>query len=267
MRAHPILNKISTQNHSTLAFRSLSTGPLSALPRKLATIVSCLFVMAVAAGCASTKVTSREQLVTGQLPRPSMIWVYNFAATSSDVPAGSAWAGQFSEHSTPQTQEQIAEGRKVGAEIAAELVAQIQQMGMPAAKAVQGAIPQSNDLEIRGYLVSIEEGSAGKRIVVGFGAGASKLQVAVEGYQVTPQGMRELGSGTVGSESGKSPGGLLGVATLLVTHNPAGLIVSTGAHIYGEESGKSTVEGRAQSTAKEIAGVLKKRFQEQGWIN
>jgi hypothetical protein len=36
--------------------------------------------------------------------------------------------------------------------------------------------------------------------------------------------------------------------------------------VYGEESGKSTVEGRAQQTAKEIAAQLKTRFQEQGWI-
>jgi hypothetical protein len=234
--------------------------------KTLGRIALCLSILLLIVGCASTKVSNREQLVYGQLPRPSMIWVYNFAATSSDVPSDSAWAGQLSEHSTPQTQEQIAEGREVGAEIASQLVAQIQQMGLPAAVAVQGTIPQINDLEIRGYLVSVEEGSAGKRIVVGFGAGASKLQVAVEGYQVTPHGLRELGTGTVSSESGKTPGGLLGVATLLATHNPAGLIISAGAHIYGEKSGKSTVEGRAKQTAKEIAKVLKQRFQEQGWI-
>ena len=37
--------------------------------------------------------------------------------------------------------------------------------------------------------------------------------------------------------------------------------------IYGEKTGKDTVEGRANQSAKEIADVLKKRFQEQGWIN
>jgi hypothetical protein len=37
--------------------------------------------------------------------------------------------------------------------------------------------------------------------------------------------------------------------------------------VYEEESGSSKVEGRAKQIAKEIADVLKKRFQEQGWIN
>jgi hypothetical protein len=33
-----------------------------------------------------------------------------------------------------------------------------------------------------------------------------------------------------------------------------------------EESGKSTIEGRADQAAKEIADVLRQRFQEQDWI-
>ena len=41
-------------------------------------------------------------------------------------------------------------------------------------------------------------------------------------------------------------------AMLLVTHNPLGLIVSTGMKVYGEETGSSKVEGRAKATAKEI---------------
>jgi hypothetical protein len=93
------------------------------------------------------------------------------------------------------------------------------------------------------------------------------LRTAVEGYQITPQGPRKLGSGTVDSGGSKSPGAVLGVAGLAATGNPAGLIISTGIKVYGEESGKSTVEGRAQQTAKEIADVLKQRFQQQGWIS
>jgi hypothetical protein len=36
--------------------------------------------------------------------------------------------------------------------------------------------------------------------------------------------------------------------------------------VYGEESGGSTIEGRAKDMAKEIAGVLQVKFREQGWI-
>ena len=233
--------------------------------QKLALLAAVLYAV-ILSGCASTKVTEREQYVTGQLPRPTTIWVYNFVATSGDLPADSALAGQPDLDTSPQTAEQIAEGKKLGDEIANQLVQQINAMGMNALKAWPGVTPQINDLVIRGYLLSINEGSAGKRFIIGFGSGASELKTAVEGFQMTAQGLRELGMGTISAAGGKSPGSALGLAGLLATGNPAGLIVSGGMHLYGEASGQSTVEGRAKATAKEIADVLKTRFEQQGWI-
>jgi hypothetical protein len=58
----------------------------------------------------------------------------------------------------------------------------------------------------------------------------------------------------------------MGVAGLVATGNPAGLIVTSGMKAYGEASGSSTLEGRAKDTAKEIADRLRPRFKEQGWI-
>ena len=226
-----------------------------------------LLALLVIAGCASTKVTSRDEIATGKLPRPNTIWVYDFAATPADVSDESALSGQHSEHNPPQTAQDIKTGRQLGAEIETELVKLIRGMGMSAEHAVTGTKPLINDLVIRGYLVSFKEGSAEKRIFIGFGSGASDLKVAVEGFQMTAQGLRKIGGGTTDAEGGKAPGADLGVLSLIATHNPAGLIVSTGMKIYGEESGKSTVKGRAAQTAKEIADVLKKRFQEQGWVD
>jgi hypothetical protein len=239
---------------------------LSTLPRKLATIVAGLFLMVVAAGCASTEITSRDQVVTERLPKPARIWVHDFAATAADVPEYSALAGQQSEGAAPQTAEQMETGRQLGAQIASELVAQIRSMGLPAEQAVAGTEPQINDIVLRGYLISFEEGSAVKRVAIGFGSGGSELKVAVEAFQMTAQGLRKLGSGTTASGGGKGPGGALGAATLIATHNPAGLIISTGVKAYNEKSGSAKIDGRAKETAKEIADVLKGRFEEEGWI-
>jgi hypothetical protein len=227
-------------------------------------LVLCLFALVVAAGCATTKVSDRQQIVSGQLPRPNEIWVYDFAATAADVPAGSALAGQVTDAS--QTPEDLAIGQQLGAEIASQLVQQVQAMGMPAARGGAGTAPQLNDIVIRGQLISIQQGSAAERVAIGFGAGASELKTAVEGYQMTAQGLRKLGSGAVDAGGGKSPGAALGVVGLIATANPAGLIISSGMKVYGEASGSSKVEGRAKATAKEIADVLKQRFHQQGWI-
>jgi len=225
--------------------------------------------MVLATGCASTKVTSQEILVTGPLPRPGNILVYDFAATAAGVPADSALASQYSVDATPQTPGQIAAGRQLGVEIAAELVGRIHDLGMPAQRASTETKPQINDLVIRGYLLSINEGSATKRVVIGFGYGASELRTAVEGWQMTAQGLRKLNSDTLDAGGNKIPGVALGLgaASFILTANPAGLIISSGVKAYGEASGRSKVEGRADATAKEIAKVLKQRFQEQGWIN
>jgi len=101
---------------------------------------------------------------------------------------------------------------------------------------------------------------------VGFGSGGSELKTAVEGYQMTDRGLRKLGSGTVESGSGKTPGAVAPAAVAIATGNPLGLIVMGGMKVYGEASGSSGMEGRAKATAKEIADVLKTRFEQQGWI-
>jgi hypothetical protein len=229
-------------------------------------VVSCVLALAPLSVHASTEITEQKEIVTEKLPKPAHIWVYDFAATPADVPADSALAGQYSEHSTPPTSEQIDAGRQVGAELASDLVDEIHKMGMPAERADAETKPEINDLVIRGYLVSVIEGDAKKRLAMGFGSGASELKVAAEGFQMTDHGLRKLGGGSAESKGSKAPGAALGVVGLIATHNPVGLIVSTGVKEHSEKTGSSKVEGRAADIAKEIAGVLEKRFQEQGWI-
>ena len=223
-------------------------------------------IISIFSGCASTKITDREQLVKGPIPRPATIWVYDFAATAADVPTNSALAGENLD-TKPQTAEQIADGMKLGDQIATELASQIRDMGLSAQQASLTTKPQVNDIVIRGYLLSVEEGSTAMRVMVGFGAGKSSMATMVEGFQMTPTGLRKLGYGTIDAGGGKSPGMVLGIATFLATKNPAGLIINGGMQAYGAASGNSGVEGRAKATAKEISEVLKKRFQEEGWIS
>ncbi len=241
-------------------------GVREALWRTATTFVWGLSALLVLAGCASTKVTSRQPLVTGQLPKPNNILVYDFAATPADVPSESDYANPNYQPAVAQSSEEITAGRQAGAQVAAALVEQIRDMGMPATQASPGIQPQLNDIVIRGYFISVDEGSTAKRVAIGFGSGASKLVTVVEGYQMTAQGLRKLGSGTVDAAGGKSPGASLGVAGWIVTGSPVGLLVQGGAKAYTEASGQAGLEGRAKGTAKEIAKVLKTRFQQQGWL-
>jgi hypothetical protein len=228
-------------------------------------VVSSLVAIVMIGGCASTKVSDREILVTEKAPRPDSILIYDFAATPADVPADSSLAAAATA-STPQTPEQIETGRRVGAAIATQLAEKVRRMGLPAERASSHSAPQINDIVIRGYLLSVSEGSTAKRVAIGFGAGASQLSVAVEGYQMTAQGLRRVGSGTGTSGVSKTPGAAVPAGAALATGNPIGLIVVTGIKGYGEVSGSSRIEGRVEKIAQEIAKQMEHRFRDQGWI-
>jgi len=215
---------------------------------------------------AGTKVTSRDEIVTGKIPRPAHIWVYDFAATAADLPSGSALAKEDVDQDSSQTSEDVAAGRQLGADIASELVGEIQAMGLPAELATTDTKPGIDDIVIHGQLVSYSEGSEKKRVLIGLGAGESELKAAVEGYEVTDKGLRRLGQGDTESTAGKTPGIGVGALTTIATHNPLGLIVSTGIKRHDAKKGTAKLTDRAKDTAKEIADVLKERFQQQGWI-
>lgn len=235
-------------------------------------IVLCLFAIVAIVGCASSVITARQEYKGGKIAKPDHIIVYDFAATSADVPAESAIAGQYTEHSTPQTEEQIENGRQVGAEIAKFLVEYIHSMGLRAERASSQTTPRIGDLVIRGYLITLNEGSAAKRVTIGFGSGASQLKATAEGYLMTDRGLQKFGFGTADTSGSKSPGTALALAGAIATANPAGLIISSGMKVYEEatfsEAGEvsSKIEGRVENMASEIANVLQVKFNEQGWI-
>ncbi|MGH6916547.1 MAG: DUF4410 domain-containing protein [Geminicoccaceae bacterium] len=227
---------------------------------------SCLLALVVMTGCASTEVSDRQYYEGAPLARPDRIIIYDFTADPADVPAYSTFAAQMADAPAP-TPEQAELSRKLGAEVAKELVADLQGMGLPAVLAADQPAPQVDDIVIRGYFVSVDEGSAAERVMVGFGAGAAELSTAVEGYQMTAQGLRPLGRGEIKSGGGKLPGVVLPAAVLAATANPIGLVVGGAIKATGEATGSATIEGAAKRTAAAIAGQLREAAQKQGWIS
>jgi Domain of unknown function (DUF4410) len=225
-----------------------------------------VFALLVLTGCASTNVTNRETYSGEKLARPDRIIVYDFAATPDEVAAESTLSSAPPDDTTPQTAKDIEEGHKLGAEVAKQLVADLQGMGLPAVAAEGQPAPKVGDIVIKGSFVTVEEGSAGKRVLLGFGSGASDLKTVVEGYQMTAQGLRKLGGGDVNSGGSKTPGMVVPLAVMAATANPLGLLVVGGMKAYGEVSGSSEIEGRAKATAEEIAAQLKVAAEKQGWI-
>jgi hypothetical protein len=93
--------------------------------------LACLLVLGVVGGCASTKVVEQESTAgTRYLAQPETIYVYPFASTREDIPPWTAAAIRYAEPSEPQTVEDLATARQLGALVASELVAEIKEMGL-----------------------------------------------------------------------------------------------------------------------------------------
>ena len=188
--------------HGTCSVRSMPAGALV-----------CLGIIVMLAGCASTKVSNERTYVAGPLPRPTNVWIYPFAGSPTDVPPGTDFSTLSTDQGPPPTAEDIATGRRLGAQLSTTLVSELQGKGLPAQLAGPATRPQLNDIVIQGCLYSINEGSTGRRMIIGFGSGASELSTAVEFFQMTATGLRKLGSGDLQSASNKTPGMAAGAAT------------------------------------------------------
>ena len=226
--------------------------------RRLAALPAAAFLLIAA--CSTTDVSQRQVYEGEQLARPDRIIVHDFVATAVDLPADSP----LETPAEPLTDEQAAMARELGAAVAHELVLNLQGIGLPAVHAEGQPPPAIDDIELHGYFLSIDEGSATQRVVVGFGAGAADLTTAVEAFQMTATGPRQLGSGEIHAGGGKVPGALVPLA-VAARGNPLGLLINTGVQAYGEATGTATIEGAAKRTADEIFEEMRPTIERQGW--
>ncbi len=222
-------------------------------------------VVTLASGCSTTKVTPDASNQGGaRIAKPERIVVFPFAATTADLSPQDQ--GNYSEPSTPPSAEELQKGRELGQKVAERLVEKINDMGMTAVVGTSYMPARVGDILIRGHFESIDEGSATKRIVIGFGSGNADLKTVVSAYEVTPAGPRRIGGGSVDSTGGKGPGLLVPAIVTVATANPIGLVVSGAVKAEGQISGRTTIDGAANRTADAIAERLEKRFKDEGWI-
>ena len=119
-----------------------------------------------------------------QLPTPDRVLVYNFAVTPQEVQldaVGSAITQTFDGTADLQQEQQV--GHAVANALAKRLVSDIQNMGLYAERAAGPVPPTGIDVLILGQLVSIDEGNAAERMVIGLGAGRSDVEATVQVYQ------------------------------------------------------------------------------------
>jgi hypothetical protein len=220
-------------------------------------------------GCAQTNVeTVKEYSGQEQLPRPTRVLVKDFAVSPEDVSLNSGPGARLANviKGTPKNEEQIKVGRAAAKALSDALVKEISALGLSAERAPSAAAGGERILIVDGQFVSIDEGNRARRMVIGFGAGATSVKTHVQVTFGTPTGALVVEQFETKAESSKKPGmgPMVGVGAAATSAASAAAV--SGAVGTASEFNQD-VEGDAARTAKQIAKSLSKFFYAQGWIS
>ena len=163
-------------------------------------------VLAVATlGCAGAQVTQQSSAGPIMTSRPSRVIIYPFAADASDVSLNSsvfqvAYRNMSGEN---QSEQQLQLAHQTAQNICIQVAANLTQQGITATCLQRGVAPTGNNvLILDGQFTDISEGNRLRRMVIGLGVGASKVDTVVQVIQKTDQGSTEFIDFTTSADSG-----------------------------------------------------------------
>jgi hypothetical protein len=223
-------------------------------------------------GCAGATVTPQENFApTSAAPagRPEVIVVHNFAVSASDVQQSTAPLERLSRKfsSSNSDQEKLAVGKQAAQTISDSLTKQLEDLGFTVVQQPAGTPVAGNALVIDGEFVNVDEGNRLRRLVIGFGAGASKLDTQVQVARVSDGQRQVVMDFKTEANSGRMPGAAVTMGAGAAAQGGATLAMgAANAGIAGAKGYTSMVDSLAKDTAGQISGYLAQYFQQQGWI-
>ena len=221
-------------------------------------------LIAISLGCASAGVTTNPATRDeAMLPRPSVVYIYDFAVSANDVVIDTLGAEFVSEGE--KLSEEQRQAYATADTLSEAIVAQLRKRGINAKRANDGDIPPLHALVLKGQFITINEGSRFKRMVIGFGAGSSELRANVQAYQATERGLRRIAEAEAEASGSKMPGMAIPVAGGAAMGSAAtSAVISGGMNIAKETRGAMNPD--AQRMAEKIAERAKAFYVRQGWL-
>jgi hypothetical protein len=200
-----------------------------------------------------------------------MIVVYNFAVSPSEVTLNqSVFQRIYRSVSSPETaqKEQQEAADKAAQAVSDTLVKKLQGLGFTVENLPRGTPAPNDALVVDGQFVNIDEGNRARRLVIGFGAGASKLDTAVQVIQLSGEVQQTLLDFKTHAESGKMPGAAFTMgAGAAAQGGLTAATVGASAGLGAAKTYRSSMDFLADNTADQIYNYMTEYFAGQGWIS
>src|SRR5262245_48151895 len=223
--------------------------------------------LTVTAGCARVSTESVEKS-TDVLPKPELILVHDYQVSRDQVQLDSALSSRVKRTAkgTPDAEDQLKIEQDVSRALTTTLVDEIRKPGIPAKPAAMAAPVAGPTLSIEGEMVSIDEGNKAKRLVIGFGSGASEVRTLTQVYEVTSEdGHRLVEDFYTTVKSSRKPG-FGPMAGFGAAAGAAASSVAAAGGVGVATALSQTVEADVKHGAKQIAKEIAKLCVQQGWI-
>lgn len=226
--------------------------------------VGCAPVIFFLAACGQTGVRYAKFTEEKNLPRPSRIIVYDFAVSEREV---TEYQGIMRQQ--PNVRDAAKRERQIAAEVkdalAGEMVGGLRGLGFTVERVSRGTAATGTELLVDGHFFTVDEGSPLRRLVVGFGSGASTVQSQVKVYQ--GGATRKLMEFATHADSGKLPGSATTLSAGAVAHGgvTAGRLVASAA-VSGVDTYRSEVARMGAASGDQVVRYLSEFFARQGWI-
>ncbi len=231
------------------------------LTRILAISLCTVFVSA----CARTVVRPETKMQDVGLPRPHQIVVYDFAVKASEVTEEPIKKMLHEVQGAPKSEQEREIGRHVQNALAEELVRKLKDLGFTVERKPRDTPIRSHQLLIGGEFIDVDEGNRLKRLVIGFGVGASRVDTEVHVYYGTER--RKLLDFKTHADSGIMPGAAATMgAGAAVTGGVTAGSVAAGVAAGAVKEYRSEVERMTARSADQAVAYLSEFFAKQGWI-
>ncbi len=217
----------------------------------------------LALGCAKARIDATQVAPARPMVKPPVVLVYDFAVTPEEALTDSF--GAYAERAGENDSREIQIARATAVSLSEQLVAKLQKKGIAAERALDDRAPPLYAFVVRGQFLDVDKGSRLKRMVIGFGAGSSKLVARVQVYQALGWGLRRIAEAEATATGSKAPG----MAVPLGGGAAMGAM-ATSAAVSGGMNGVREVRGGMDADAGRMAEQIAKRaeayYRSQGWL-